>query len=88
MLTTGWDKSNHVLAFATLAFLAHNAWPHRIWLMLSSLVSYGVLIEIIQTFTPDRHGEWSDLGADGLGLLIGQVVVRLGGWLARRWARC
>ncbi|WP_447772848.1 VanZ family protein [Variovorax boronicumulans] len=83
MPSTGWDKSNHVLAFATLAFLANKAWPGRIWL-LPSLLAYGALIEILQSFTPDRYAEWSDLWADGLGLLVGQVFARLMNWAAQR----
>lgn len=78
MPTTGWDKSNHVLAFAALAFLAHKAWPGRsTWLVLSSLWVYGALIEVLQAFTPDRYAEWSDLWADGVGLLIGAAVALL-----------
>lgn len=86
MPTTGWDKSNHVLAFAALAFLAHKAWPGRIWLLLPGLLAYGALIEILQSFTTDRYAEWSDLWADGLGLLVGEMFARLTWWLAQRQA--
>ena len=81
MPSTGWDKSNHALAFATLAFLAHKVWPQRAWLVLPSLLAYGALIEVLQSFTPDRSGEWSDLWSDGLGLLVGEVFARLTRWL-------
>lgn len=77
MPTTGWDKSNHVLAFAALAFLARKAWPGRSWLVLSSLLAYGAFIELLQAFTPDRYAEWSDLWADGVGLLIGAAAALL-----------
>lgn len=83
MPTTGWDKSNHVLAFAALAFLAHKAWPKRVWL-LPSLLVYGALIEILQSVTPDRYPEWSDLWADGVGLLLGEMFARLAWWMAKR----
>lgn len=46
--TTGWDKSNHVLGFATLAFLSHLAWPGRTALALAALLVYGCLIEVLQ----------------------------------------
>ncbi|MDP9911799.1 VanZ family protein [Variovorax boronicumulans] len=85
MPSTGWDKSNHALAFAVLAFLAHKAWPGRMWL-LPSLLAYGALIEILQSFTPDRYAEWSDLWADGFGLLVGEMFARLTRWLAHRQA--
>jgi len=84
MPSTGWDKSNHVLAFATLAFLARMAWPGRTWLMLPSLLAYGALIEFLQSFTLDRYAEWGDIWADCLGLLVGEVFVRLAGWLVQQ----
>lgn len=86
MPTTGWDKSNHVLAFTALAFLAHKAWPGRMWRVLPCLLAYGALIEALQSFIPDRYAEWSDLWADGLGLLVGETLARLTWWLARRQA--
>lgn len=88
MPSTGWDKANHALAFATLAFLAHKAWPGRIRVVLPSLLFYGALIECLQSFTPDRHAEWGDIWADSLGLLAGDILARLAGWLApQRQAR-
>jgi VanZ family protein len=77
MPSTGWDKSNHALGFAVLALLAHRAWPGRTLLVLSALLSYGALIEILQSFTPDRFAEWGDLLASGIGLLIGEVLARM-----------
>lgn len=82
--TTGWDKSNHVLAFAALAFLAENAWLRRTRVVLPSLLVYGLFIEVLQSFTSHRHAEWGDLWADGLGLLMGEVLaLLLSWWLAR-----
>lgn len=75
--TTGWDKSNHLLGFAVLASLAHSAWPARTMMVLVSLLAYGALIELSQSFTPDRYPEWNDLWADCTGLLIGQILMRL-----------
>ncbi|WP_260685181.1 VanZ family protein [Variovorax sp. KBS0712] len=74
--STGWDKSNHALGFAVLAFLAYWAWPGHIHIPLSllGLLGYGALIEVLQSLTPDRMAEWSDLWADGIGLLVGTVV--------------
>ena len=87
MPTTGWDKSNHVLAFAVLAFLAHTAWPGRSWLVPLRLFAYGAFIELLQAFTPDRYAEWSDLLADGVGLLIGAAAALLLQRLQRMLAR-
>ncbi|WP_159274050.1 VanZ family protein [Variovorax boronicumulans] len=72
--STGWDKSNHTLGFAALAFFAHWARPARTPVMLFGLLGYGALIEVLQSLTPDRLAEWSDLWADGVGLLIGAVL--------------
>lgn len=75
--STGWDKSNHALGFAVLAFLAHWARPTNALIGLLGLFSYGALIEVLQSLTPTRYAEWSDLWADGVGLLIGAVFASL-----------
>ena len=71
---TGWDKANHLLAFATLAFAAEWAcwrWPQRRWRVSAMLLLYGGCIEGVQTFIPNRAGEWPDLVADAMGVAIG-----------------
>lgn len=69
---TGWDKSNHLLAFCVLALLGGRAYPdHRAVGVLPGLLAYGVLIEVLQSFTPTRSAEWSDVLADALGVLLG-----------------
>jgi len=75
--TTGWDKTNHLLAFATLAVLGCLAYPARIPSTLLALLAYGALIEILQSFTTYRSAEWGDLLADVLGLLVGWGCWRL-----------
>lgn len=77
MPSTGWDKSNHMLGFAVLAVLGHAAWPGRTWAVFVGLLAYGGLIEVLQSFTPDRMAEWGDLLADGVGLLIGKAFALL-----------
>lgn len=74
--STGWDKSNHLLAFALLAVLACQAWPNRIPAALAALLVYGGLIEVLQSLTGYRFAEWGDLLADALGLLLGWGVLR------------
>lgn len=75
--STGWDKSNHMLGFATLAFLSHGAWPGRRVVALVALLGYGGLIEVLQAFTPDRSADWEDVFADGIGLGIGAGIAGL-----------
>jgi VanZ family protein len=69
--TTGWDKSNHLLAFSVMTVLGHRAYPGRIAAVLAGLALYGGLIEVLQFFTPDRSAEWADLGADVVGIFVG-----------------
>ena len=74
MPSTGWDKNNHMLAFAVLAVLGLWGYPGRMVLLLLGLLAYGGLIEVLQSFTPDRFAEWADLLADVVGLLVGAVL--------------
>lgn len=84
---TGWDKANHLLAFAVLALLASGGWGtgHR-RLIAIGLLAYGGLIELLQTQLPPRSGEWADLLADAvgvaLGLLLAQALSRSRHWPA------
>lgn len=82
MITTGWDKSNHLLAFGAMTCLGGKAFPRRLANILLGLLAYGALIEILQSFTPNRSADWLDLLADGLGILVGWGLVRM----ARRLA--
>jgi len=83
---TGWDKANHALAFASLAFSAVWALWQRprqwIWLVLA-LLAYGVFIEIAQSFLPPREADWHDVVADGIGIAIGLLAA----WPVTRMAR-
>jgi VanZ family protein len=71
---TGWDKLNHVLAFAAVSFSGWFAWgtAHRrpAGVLLGAL-AFGVFIEVVQTQIPGRSGEWPDLLADSIGIAAG-----------------
>jgi VanZ family protein len=69
--STGWDKSNHALAFAVLTILGRMSYSARRMRVLLGLLAYGVLIEVLQSFTGYRSGEWLDVFADSLGIAIG-----------------
>jgi VanZ family protein len=84
MVTTGWDKGNHMLAFGTLAILGLCGFPRRAGVVLTGLLAYGGLIEILQSFTPNRVAEWLDLVADAIGLLLGWGLVRAFDGVSRR----
>lgn len=77
VMTTGWDKSNHLLAFASLAFASAWArWPQpRHWpVLFAVLLAYGGAIEIAQSFLPPREADWLDLLADSIGISLGLVA--------------
>lgn len=79
-LDTGWDKANHFLAFASLAF--SGCWSvdtaRARWLVLPvALVAYGGAIELLQMLVPGRASEWADLLADSIGIAIGLAVALL-----------
>lgn len=80
------DKILHLLAFGYLTLAlrwAYPTWatPPRIFCLL---FSYGILIEIIQSFIPRRQSSGLDLMADMIG-----IVVALGGvHLLSRWWPC
>jgi VanZ family protein len=71
-----WDKAQHAIAFGALAVLAVLAYPGvskvRIGLLL---IAHGVLIEVLQYFTGYRFGDWQDALADGVGVLVGLVLM-------------
>ncbi|KQV46815.1 hypothetical protein ASC95_25130 [Pelomonas sp. Root1217] len=76
-ITTGWDKSNHALAFAALAFSGVWAlWQRpRQWIWLAmTLVGYGIAIEIAQSFLPPREADWHDVVADSVGIALGLLA--------------
>jgi VanZ family protein len=74
---TGWDKSNHVLAFLALACTALVAWPRRAAAVCAALVAYGAAIELLQLVVPDREGGLVDFAADVIGVAIGWAVMRM-----------
>lgn len=78
--TTGWDKTNHMLAFAVLGMLGRRAYPGRGWRVWLGLVAYGGLIELLQGQTGYRDADWLDLLADSAGLVAGMAL----DWLLRR----
>lgn len=87
MPSSGWDKADHVAAFAALAFVGlfarrgHPAVHRRI---LSGLLALGVAIELAQTLVPGRVADWRDVVADAAGALIG---LGCASWLSRRMDR-
>jgi VanZ family protein len=77
LIDTGWDKANHTLAFASMAFTAflscRSSNAKRAFLMFV-LFGYGGLIEILQASVPNRTADWADLLADTVGIAAGAAV--------------
>jgi VanZ family protein len=73
------DKLNHVLAFYALGLFADFSWPESAFRArkVFSLLGYGLAIEIVQYFIPERSCSLFDLGADAVGLLLYSVSVPL-----------
>ena len=87
VISTGWDKANHVLAFSVLAFLlihAHHLGRSKAFALL---IVIGAVIEVLQSFTPNRYAEWYDLIADGLGAVLGISIAMATKSLALRFNR-
>lgn len=83
----GWDKLNHLTAFAALTFagcLGFSGERRMLWRVLPGMLALGVLIEIAQYFVPGRSCEWLDLGADAVGIVCGAACALLAQALARR----
>ncbi len=77
VVSTGWDKSNHALAFASLAFAGVWAWcprPRQWGWLAVALLAYGGAIEIVQSMMPPRTGDALDLLADGCGIVLGLLA--------------
>lgn len=81
----GWDKLNHLAAFAALGLCAVFGWRSsraaRLAVLLA-LLAFGGAIELVQLQVPNRSGEWADLGADAIGIGLGALLALL--WLRRR----
>ncbi|MBG9390626.1 VanZ family protein [Caenimonas aquaedulcis] len=70
-----WDKVNHAFAFAVLGVLGWTGWTTRPRTIAACLFAYGCAIEVLQSFTETRTGDWKDVVADAAGLLIAAAVV-------------
>ena len=74
--STGWDKGNHVLAFAVLVGLALHGWPGHALRVVAGHVGFGLLIELLQGLTTHRSFDPLDILADVVGLALGAVTYR------------
>lgn len=72
-----WDKAQHFLAFAVLAWVFLQAWEGRhslFWAVF--LVVVGVGLELLQGLMGVRYMEFFDMLANSLGVLLGCLLWR------------
>lgn len=67
-----FDKLVHASTFLVLAFLADAGWPQHGFgrAKYLPLLGYGILIECVQYFIPNRSFDLLDVAADATGLLL------------------
>ncbi|MBU1669185.1 VanZ family protein [bacterium] len=73
------DKIKHASAFFVLSFLLNRAsstMQHRLRNM-GALFLFGLFIEIVQSFFPNRESSLADLLADAVGILLFQLLYSL-----------
>jgi hypothetical protein len=75
-------RFEHVIAFAVVAVLLSLAYPSRPWFVSGAVLLSILVLEYLQTLTPDRHGSLTDAGEKILGGILG--VVFFNSW---RWWR-
>lgn len=73
------DKLSHFLAFGTLAFLGDFSFPEGTFGLRKFLwlLGYGLLIEVVQYFLPDRTPSLLDLSTDCVGIVAYWAMYRL-----------
>lgn len=81
------DKIKHFGAYLVLAFLLNFALiiqkkysilaKYSILFTFLITLFYGLFDEVHQIFIPGRYFDWWDLGSDGVGSLLGIILVKL-----------
>lgn len=78
-----WDKAQHALTFASLTAVGLALWPGRWKAVAGFALALGLAIEGLQAnMGLGRYGEWRDVVADAVGVLVALRLVQ-----ALRWAR-
>ncbi|MGS5469841.1 VanZ family protein [Vibrio parahaemolyticus] len=72
----GTDKTHHFIAYGALAFPIALARPQKWLFSIVGLLVCSGAIELLQPYV-NRYGEWLDLGANGLGLVVGILIATL-----------
>jgi len=82
------DVVLHAFAFTYLTFALALAHQHRHWLVPAAwMLGYGIFIEVVQAFEPERAAELKDLLVDAAGICLGLGLFRWAGAWVRLMAR-
>ena len=70
------DKGEHFIAFFLLSFLLNRASDTRIHRLrnMVALLTFGIVIELIQAYIPERGASIFDVFADLAGILVFQFL--------------
>jgi len=72
-----WDKAKHASAFFVLFVLAGTGFKARSRTLILLLMFYGIHIEVVQYFIPDREFSLLDIVADSAGLAFGWIFMQI-----------
>lgn len=75
-IENSWDKANHLFAFAMLFITMSFGFKFSFGQKFIILLLYGLQIELIQSFIPNRNFSILDIFADICGIFIGAVLVK------------
>ncbi|MQM37421.1 hypothetical protein KBTX_01421 [wastewater metagenome] len=71
-----WDKAQHALAYAVLAWWFAQAWRRRVPTVALLLFVIGLVLEGLQGLGGERTMSLADAAANGVGVALGLVIVR------------
>src|SRR5437899_3098319 len=74
----------HILAFMALGALFSFAYPQKTFLICLFVLGAAVLLEVLQTMTPDRHGTFIDAVEKMAGGALGILVPKAFAYWAKR----
>lgn len=76
-IQNSWDKANHFIAFFTLyVTLSFGYVKLKMQTKVLLLLAFGLQIEIVQAFLPNRDFSLLDIFADGVGILFGIIITK------------
>ena len=81
VFTFTWDKLLHVIEYFFLGILGYRAYKNK-YKYIAIIVSifgilFGCIDEVWQSFIPGRYPSYYDVIADGIGVILGVVTIRM-----------